>query len=48
VHPCRPAELPALFRVCLTAPLLAGMLPPLLSLLADETDADHAVRLPKL
>lgn len=40
----RPQQLPALLQASLTAPLLASLLPPLLSLLAEECDADHAVR----
>ena len=39
----RPQQLPTLLQASLTAPLLASLLPPLLSLLAEECDADHAV-----
>jgi Potential Monad-binding region of RPAP3 len=41
----RPEQLPTLLKASLTAPLLASLLPPLLSLLAEDCDADHAVRM---
>jgi Potential Monad-binding region of RPAP3 len=39
----RPEQLSKLLHASLTASLLASLLPPLLSLLAEDCDADHAV-----